>query len=100
MKPLHPRKSRRIQNHRWCRRPWMMTQVEVASSVQAEARGLAPGSANSPKAKARGSVTDVVPAQDEEQDEERAQALAGGRGSSTGTSTEDGTPADGAQPAA
>ena len=96
MKPLHPRKSRRIQNHRWCRRPWMMTQVEVASSVQAEARGLAPGSANSPKAKARGSVTDVVPAQDEE----LAQARAGERGSSTGTSAEGGTPADGAQPAA
>ena len=54
------------------------------------------GSANSPTAKARGSVTGVVP----EQDEELAQALAGGRGSSTGTSTEDGTQADGAQPAA
>ena len=54
------------------------------------------GSENSPTAKEPGSVTDVVPAQDEE----LAQARAGGRGSSMGTSTEDGTPADGAQPAA
>ncbi len=68
-----------------------------------EARGLAQGSealgsANSARAKARSSVPDA--AQGAAQDEERAQALAGGRGSSTGTSTEDGTPADGAQPAA
>ena len=73
-----------------------------------EARGLAQGSealgsANSPRAKARGSealgsVTDVKP--DAAQDAAQAQARAGGRGSSTGRSAEDGTPADGAQPAA
>ena len=64
------------------------------------ARGLvlakALGLANSPTAKEPGVVTDVVPAQDEE----RAQARAGGRGSSTGRSAEGGTPVDGAQPAA
>ena len=68
----------------------------MTTSVQAEARGLAPGSANSPTAKARGSVKDVVPALDEAQ----AQALAGGRGSSTDTSVEDDTRADDEQPAA
>ena len=64
-----------------------------------EARGLAQGSealgsANSPRAKAPRSVPDAA------QDEELAQARAGGRGNSTGTSAEGGTPADDAQPAA
>ena len=68
-----------------------------------EARGLAQGSealgsANSPRAKARGSVTDVEP--DVAQGAAQGAAPAGGRGSSTGRSAEGGTPADGAQPAA
>ena len=54
------------------------------------------GSANSPRAKAPRLVTVVVPAQDAAQ----GAAPAGGRGSSTGTSAEGGTRADGAQPAA
>ena len=56
-----------------------------------EARGLAQGSealgsANSPRAKARSSVPDAA------QGAARGAAPVGGKGSSTGTSKEDGTP--------
>ena len=81
-----------------CRRGWLglylapvLGSAEVmgsaeASALSAEAQGLA----DSLLAKAQGSVTDAEP--DAAQGVARDAAPAGGRGSSTGTSKEDGTP--------